>query len=214
MKLLSSSLDQINDEQFICEIARSIGKQIETLHMGQPDEKYFAYKCLGLVLNKTTSKATIDKQLETIFSTVDHNSQREREGAAISFGYCASVHLDTVLLKLETLSKSEGKKSGGLFGILKQGGDSDFARATIVLSYGHVTFYAAKDLIVSRLETYILRNVGGYASGIIKELVLKQNVLKAIDLVTKCMHTAHLQKEFNFSYKATLLNQILVSQIL
>ena len=35
MKLLSNSLDQINDEEFICEIARSIGKQIETLYPGK-----------------------------------------------------------------------------------------------------------------------------------------------------------------------------------
>ena len=37
-------------------------------------------------------------------------------------------------------------------------------RATIVLAYGYVTFYASKDLIISRLETYILRNIGGYTS--------------------------------------------------
>ncbi len=197
-----------------------MGKQIETLYVGQPDEKHFAYKCLGLVLNKTTSKTTIDKQLDTIFGTVDHSNQREREGCAVSFGYCASVHLDTVLLKLETLSKSETKKSlGGLFGMLKEGGrsggaETELGRATIVLAYGYVTFYAAKDLVISRLETYILRNVGGYASGPMRELVLKQNVLKAIDLVTKCMHPAHLQKEFNFSYKATLLNQIIVMLVL
>ena len=93
------------------------------------------------------------------------------KGAAISFGYCASVHLDTVLLKLETYAKSEKKSFGGLFNILKDSGskaDSDFSKATIVLSYGYVTFYAAKDLIISRLETYILRNVGGYAAGNIK----------------------------------------------
>ena len=45
---------------------------------------------------------------------------------------------------------------------------SELSKATIVLAYGYVTFYAAKDLIISRLETYILRNVGGYASGPIK----------------------------------------------
>ena len=41
-------------------------------------------------------------------------------------------------------------------------------KATIVLVYGYVTFYAPKDLIISRLETYILRNVGGYTSTNIK----------------------------------------------
>lgn len=127
------------------------------------------------------------------------------------------MHLDTVLLKLETFAKNETKKSfGGIFSsILKDAKnvDSDFSKATLVLSYGYVTFYAAKDLIISRLETYILRNVGGYAAGNIKELALKQNILKSIDLITKCMHEDHLHKDFNFSYKTTLLNQIIVSQL-
>ncbi len=181
------------------------------------EEKHFAYKCLGIVLNKSTSKNTIDRQLDVIFNTMNHASQHEREGCAISFGYCASNHLDSVLLKLETYAKSESKKSsGGLFSILKdsnKSGDPDQVKATVVLCYGYVTFYAPKDLIISRLEANILRSVSGYASAPIKELILKQNLLKSLDLITKCMHTDHLQKDFNFSYKATILNQIIVSLI-
>lgn len=79
MKLLSNSLDQINDEEHLCEIARCMGKQIETLLDNLVAEKHFAYKCLGLVLNKTTSKTTIDKQLDIIYNTVNHSNQKERE---------------------------------------------------------------------------------------------------------------------------------------
>ena len=39
MKLLSNSLDQINEEELLCEIAKSFGKHIETLYMKLPDEK-------------------------------------------------------------------------------------------------------------------------------------------------------------------------------
>lgn len=163
-----------------------------------------------MVLNKTTSKNTIDKHLDLMFNNVNHTDQVEREGCAISFGYCASIHLDTVLLKLETYAKNDTKKSFfGSFGGSGSKGDPELTKATIVLSYGYVTFYAAKDLIISRLETYILRNVGGYAAGPIKDIIFKQNILKSIDLITKCMHQDHLQKDFNFSYKATLLNQII-----
>ena len=144
-----------------------------------------------------------------MFNNVNHTNQIEREGCAISFGYCASIHLDTVLLKLETYAKNDTKKS--FFGSIGSGNkaDPELTKATIVLSYGYVTLYAAKDLIISRLETYILRNVGGYASGVIKDIVFKQNILKSVDLISKCMHQDHLQKDFNFSYKATLLNQII-----
>ena len=79
--------------------------------------------------------------------------------------------MDTVLLKLENFAKTENKKSGGgLFSILKDNkqADPELVKATLVLAYGHVTHFASKDLIISRLETYILRNVGAYASGQIK----------------------------------------------
>ena len=39
MKLLSNSLDQIVDEEMLCDIAKAFGKQIETLYMKLPDEK-------------------------------------------------------------------------------------------------------------------------------------------------------------------------------
>jgi len=117
------------------------------------------------------------------------------------------------LLKLENFSKNETKKSsGGLFSSIlnSKQAEPDLVKATLVLAYGYCTNFAQKDLIISRLETYILRNVGGYASGQIKDIILKQNILKSIDLITKCMHHDHLQKDFNFSYKTTLFNQIIV----
>ena len=101
MKLLSNSLDQIGDEEYICEIAKSIGRQIETIYLNLIEEKvnfiyffsfsmelnslkylilkHFAYKCLGLVLNKTNNKTIIDKQLDIIFNTVNHRNHQERE---------------------------------------------------------------------------------------------------------------------------------------
>jgi hypothetical protein len=39
MKLLSNSLDQINEEEMLCEIAKAFGKQIETLYLKLSDEK-------------------------------------------------------------------------------------------------------------------------------------------------------------------------------
>ena len=39
MKLLSNSLDQINEEEHICEIARALGNQIETIYLNFSQEK-------------------------------------------------------------------------------------------------------------------------------------------------------------------------------
>jgi hypothetical protein len=41
--------------------------------------KNFAFKCLGLILNKTTSKSTIDRQLDILFNSVHHGVISERE---------------------------------------------------------------------------------------------------------------------------------------
>lgn len=145
---------------------------------------------MGLILNKTLSKSTIDRQLDIVFTSVNHSNYHEREanspflihlifkqmdnfvilfqGCAIAFGYTASAHLDSVLLKLETYAKNESKKSsGGLFsGIMKDSKSSepDLVKSTIVIAYGYVTFFAPKDLIISRLEANILRCVSGYVS--------------------------------------------------
>ena len=39
MKLLSNTLDQIVDEEMLCDVAKAFGKQIETLYPKLPDEK-------------------------------------------------------------------------------------------------------------------------------------------------------------------------------
>ena len=105
-----------------------------------------------------------------------------QKGCGISYGYTASSHLDTVLLKLENLSKNETKKtSGGLFsGLLNtktSSGNPDQIKATIALTYGYVTFYAPKDLIISRLEANILRSVSGYSSGNTKVACLDHDLI-------------------------------------
>ncbi len=97
---------------------------------------------------------------------MNHNYQVERDGCAVGLGYCASVHLDTVLQKLETFAKNEIKKSTGLFSnIMKESktNDPELVKATLVLSYGYVTLYAAEDLIISRLEANILRSITGFS---------------------------------------------------
>lgn len=46
MKLLSNSLDQINEEEYICEIARALGNHIETLYSNSSQEKASLSKLL------------------------------------------------------------------------------------------------------------------------------------------------------------------------
>ncbi len=42
-------------------------------------EKGFLFKCLGVILKKSNQKQLVQKHLDTIFATVKHASQEERE---------------------------------------------------------------------------------------------------------------------------------------
>lgn len=39
----------------------------------------FVYKCMGVIMRKSTKKEFVAKHLDLIFSTVKHTSQLERE---------------------------------------------------------------------------------------------------------------------------------------
>ncbi len=122
---------------------------------------------MGIISSKTENKAFIDKHLSIIFNAVNHSNQIERDGCAIAFGYASSIHLDSVLQKLETFFKSETKKSGGLFSSILKDSKSvepDQLKATLVLCYGYVTLYASNELIISRLEANILRSVTNFST--------------------------------------------------
>ena len=43
------------------------------------EDKGFLYKCMGVILRKSTHKQFVQKHLDTMFATVKHSSQVERE---------------------------------------------------------------------------------------------------------------------------------------
>lgn len=45
----------------------------------------FLYKCLGVVMRKTTHKQFVQNSLEMMFGTVKHTSQEEREVCIIEY---------------------------------------------------------------------------------------------------------------------------------
>ena len=75
------------------------------------------------------------------------------QGCAIGTGFCAASHLDTVVGKLEQVSKEDMvRKSKGFFGFSKDKSEADVERikATVMLCYGYVTFHSPP-----RLEYYM-----------------------------------------------------------
>ena len=73
-----------------------------------------------MVLRKIGTTDFIREHLNLIFSTVDHGNQIEREGCAVSIGFCAASHLDQCLMKLEEITKTQMvRKATGFMGLIK-----------------------------------------------------------------------------------------------
>ncbi len=67
------------------------------------------------------------------------------QGAAFGAGFCAASHLDTVVAKLEAVTKEDMvRKSKGFFGFSKDKSEADVEniKATVMLCYGYVTFHS------------------------------------------------------------------------
>ncbi|XP_013392835.1 maestro heat-like repeat-containing protein family member 1 isoform X1 [Lingula anatina] len=212
LKMLSKSLDEVNDEDWIEELGAVMGEQIP-LYTNYPEEKNFIFKCIGIIMRKSTKKEFVNKHLTVLFNSVNHTHQVEREGVAIAFGFAASSHLDSVLTKLESVAKNEmAKKSSGFLGFLKEkatSSDTDLEKikATTMLCYGFVTLYAPATLIVSRIEATIMRSITPHFSHV-KDNMVKQNLIRTVELIGKALHPDHLMQTHSLTNRGELLGHM------
>ncbi|GFS16071.1 maestro heat-like repeat family member 1 [Elysia marginata] len=206
LKMLSKSLDVVDDEEWTVELGEAFGQQIP-LYATMVEERNFLFKCLGIVMRKSTKKDFVNKHLDLIFQTTKHVDQAEREGCAIAVGFTASSHLDTVLTKLESVAKNDmNKKSSGLFSMLKEKSDvnPEQVKATLMLCYGFVALYSPPTLIVSRMEATILRTISPFFPNV-KDTSVKQNLIRCAELVAQALHPKHLEQSYNFSKRGEFL---------
>ncbi|CAI8027036.1 Maestro heat-like repeat-containing protein family member 1 [Geodia barretti] len=270
LKFVSRSLDDVKNEEWLIEVGSAMGEKELVLerYMNYPEEKGFLFKCLGVIMRKVSQRQFIQKMLDSMFSTIKHSNQAEREGCAIGVGFCAASHLDLAVSKLEQVIKEEMvRKSKGFFGfskklklkctvmrqllcgheyryflfmldfinqhghrtqqiciylllclcvtthfqILADKSEADVERikATVLLCYGYVTFHSPPNLITSRIEVNILRSINPHFNKI-RDTVVKQNLIRTIDLIGRALHPDHLKKDdFIFSKRGDLLNHLL-----
>ena len=232
LKLFSKTLSILNEEETLVEIQQAILNQLTAYYVQSNDShfKYFTYKCLGLLMRQSQSKKLVDTAISSLFVTVDHNDQLQREGCAVGFGYAAATHLDQILQKLDMILKGKplieqkmqesssapAKKSKGFFGGSSNSSSSasvkpadEKTKSTVMLAYGNVCFYAPFDLITSRMEATILRSLTPHFSTA-KDLCLKQNVIRATQLLGRSMHENHLKQQYTFNNRDDLIKSILL----
>lgn len=80
-QFLSRTLEQVDDEEWLMEVGNVMGDKdiVLSRYSAFPEEKSFLYKCMGVLMRKSMHKQFIQRHLDTIFSTVRHSSQVERE---------------------------------------------------------------------------------------------------------------------------------------
>lgn len=175
LDLLSICIDKVTDGEWRQSLAAALGQQLR-LYVIQPQDKAFAMRLLGAALSRVANPTFVTEHILLVFRTANHQNNVEREGCAQAMGHCASVHTDLVLTELENVSKWEHAKraNSSIFSFIKEAMpygkplDTDviYLRATIVLSYGYVTLYCPKDMIVQRLESTTLPFLRQYLNGI------------------------------------------------
>ncbi|XP_066846987.1 maestro heat-like repeat-containing protein family member 1 isoform X10 [Anser cygnoides] len=205
---LQETLAAVSDNTWICHFVTEMCRQLNSYN-GFPLEKNFLYKCIGTTLGACTSKDLVQKQLQELLETARYHEEAEREGLASCFGICAINHLEETLAKLEDFVRSDVfKKSVGLFSIFKDRSDNEVEKikSTLILCYGFVAVHAPKELVLSRIEADILKNIFQYFNT--KDLTLKLCLIRSICMISQAIYNGGKCGDFVFSRKAELVAQM------
>nr|XP_038030606.1 maestro heat-like repeat-containing protein family member 1 isoform X6 [Anas platyrhynchos] len=205
---LQETLAAVSDNTWICHFVTEMCRQLNCYN-GFPLEKNFLYKCIGTTLGACVSKDLVQKQLQELLETARYHEEAEREGLASCFGICAINHLEETLAKLEDFVRSDVfKKSVGLFSIFKDRSDNEVEKikSTLILCYGFVAVHAPKELVLSRIEADILKNIFQYFNT--KDLTLKLCLIRSICMISQAIHNGGKCGDFVFSRKAELVAQM------
>ncbi|XP_063183774.1 maestro heat-like repeat-containing protein family member 1 isoform X2 [Chroicocephalus ridibundus] len=214
---LQETLAAVADNTWICHFVTEMCRQLNSYN-GFPLEKNFLYKCIGTTLGACASKDLVQKQLQELLETARYHEEAEREGLASCFGICAINHLEETLAKLEDFVRSDVfKKSVGLFSIFKDRSDNEVEKikSTLILCYGYVAVSAPKELVLSRIEADILKNIFQYFNTKVlgikvetKDLTLKLCLIRSICMISQAIYNGAKCGDFVFSRKAELVAQM------
>uniref|UniRef100_A0A8C3M1X7 Maestro heat like repeat family member 1 n=1 Tax=Chrysolophus pictus TaxID=9089 RepID=A0A8C3M1X7_CHRPC len=218
--LLQETLAAVSDNAWICHFVTEMCRQLNGYN-GFPTEKNFLYKCIGTTLRACVSKELVQKQLQELLETARYNEEAEWEGLASCFGICAINHLEETLAKLEDFVRSDVfKKSVGLFSIFKDRSDHEVEKikSALILCYGFVAVHAPRELLLSRLEADILKNISQYFSTKVGsrmgtrrtpgDLTLKLCLIRSIAMISRAVRGSTKCTDFVLGRKAELMAQM------
>ncbi|XP_061112015.1 maestro heat-like repeat-containing protein family member 1 [Conger conger] len=218
LELLSKTLVAISYDKWSCQLATEATRYLPTYN-SYLEEKSFLYKCIGVTLQHCNNKEVVGRQLRELLVCARHHGAMEREGAAMGIGLCASSHLHDALAKLEDFGKSDiFKKASGIFGLLKDKGDSDVdkAKSTLILCYGYVALLAPEDQILCRIDSDILRNISKLFNTKVlgmkvetKDLTMKLSLIQSVGFIAQAVSACVRRQGYLFTRKQELMGVIM-----
>ncbi|XP_032927578.1 maestro heat-like repeat-containing protein family member 1 [Catharus ustulatus] len=207
LQFLRESLESIPDKSWICPLVSEMFRQLRASD-GSRAEKNFLYRSMGTALGSCPSKELVRKQLQELLENARYQDEAEREGLASCFGICARDHLEETLEKLEEFVKSDVfKKSLGLFSIFKERseGELEKLRSGLVLCYGRVAEAAPPELLHSRLESQILKNLLQHGHTKVlgikvetKDTTLKLSLARSISMISRALARGNSRNSGNY----------------
>lgn len=220
LRLLTETIKVISDVEWTMKLGDAFSAQLP-LYRTDPELKRVCFKHFGVVIGSVTHKEWVKERLDTLWSEVNHDVEKERVGCAQAFGYTAAAHLDFALEKLAQAVKPPEKKKeqssgggGGLFGGLFGGGSKEAAAVpngphlvTVILAYGYITAFAKPSIITSRIDGHIMANIKPYLAT--KNQALREGIIKTTELIAKAMLPSHLKMKYDFKFRDELLQTLL-----
>lgn len=209
LRMWKETIAVIDKPTWLHDLCATLHEQFK-LYAKDAELQRVVHRFLGHLLARIDAKTLITDSIDLMLRQVNHNDDIERQGCAQGLGLASAKHLDVVLPKLnEMLATLEKKQSsGGWFSSSKDTGTAnDAKKSTIILAYGFVAAYADSQLILSRLDVHVLHNLMPVMTSA-KTVLLKINIIKALDLIGKALHVTRLpegRKNFHLKERDKLV---------
>ncbi|KAL9646130.1 hypothetical protein ABK040_008008 [Willaertia magna] len=211
LNLVRESIDTIQDDKWAVSLGEALLEQCNDFYKNSKLLKKNCLSIIGLIIQKSQLKQFIHSAVERSFKLTDHSVDEERLGCARGLGQASAAHTDVVLTHLQNVIKGPEKKTG-LFARNTGKEVTPQERATALLAYGYVSMLTPLNLLTSRVEVHIIKNMIPVLTlnnnSVTITYDMKENGLRAIDLIGKSVHPSRLN-DFTLKSRDELIRLVL-----
>lgn len=210
LAFVNQTLIEVDNSEFDRQFGKALISHIH-LYSDLPESKNFLLFLLGNVIRRLASKAFTVEAIDAMVAGANHSNELERIGVAYAMGQASASNLDAVLVKLEHFA--EAKRGSSFLGLIMDSvrasdQDREKLRATVMLSYGQACKYAPPDLLMTRIESPIIRTMAAYYQSS-KDPLIKKSFLQSVKVVADSVHSDSLNIPFILRSRNELLHEMI-----